>query len=47
MYGQHWEIGDTISVMLDLDHAEMSFARNGEFMGIAFADFDCELSWYD
>ena len=36
-YGQEWARGDIIGCMIDLDLGTISFARNGQSLGQAFA----------
>ncbi|KAM7275529.1 hypothetical protein ACFE04_017395 [Oxalis oulophora] len=36
-YGQSWVVGDVIGCCIDLDHDEISFYRNGVYLGVAFS----------
>jgi len=36
-YGQEWTRGDIIGCMIDMDLGTISFARNGQSLGQAFA----------
>jgi len=38
-YGEHWNNGDIIGCVLDLDTKSMSFYRNGKDLGVAFSGF--------
>ncbi|KAJ3013943.1 hypothetical protein HKX48_005431 [Thoreauomyces humboldtii] len=45
-YGETWEQGDIITAMIDLDKREISFSRNGNFLGVAFTGVSKEIVWY-
>lgn len=38
MYGEYWQIGDVIGCYIDLAKREISFARNGKSLGVAFTN---------
>ena len=48
-YGQQWAKGDVIGCMIDLDAGEISYARNGVDMGVAFTGvkgFESGLAYF-
>jgi Kip1 ubiquitination-promoting complex protein 1 len=44
-YGRKWETGDLISCLLDLDEGTLSYAINGEDLGVAFISLNQSVMW--
>ncbi|RKP27844.1 hypothetical protein SYNPS1DRAFT_26516 [Syncephalis pseudoplumigaleata] len=43
-YGQRWQPGDVVTCMVDFTARTLSFALNGECLGVAFSDIDPQVA---